>query len=183
MRFKPADDNASATPQRGSLSNDLPKLAQSLALNETQQAAFDTALAQMRERMAARMAPAAAQQGGGSVVLGGRGPGAGPGGNANSGGNVSGAMRQRMQERFNQQFAGFRASLDDAQKAKWDAGITALVSARRAPIYKLVDGKPQSAMVRIGVSDGTNTEISGDVQAGDAVIVGAERAPKDRGAQ
>lgn len=183
LRFKPADDNASATPQRGSLSNDLPKLAESLDLNATQQGAFDTALAQMRERMAARMAPASAQQGGGSVVLGGRGPGAGAGGNTNSGGNMSGAMRQRMQERFNQQFAAFRASLDDAQKAKWDAGMAGLVSARRAPVYKLVDGKPQPAIVRIGVSDGTNTEISGDVQAGDAIIVGAERAPKDRGAQ
>jgi HlyD family secretion protein len=153
-------------------------------LNATQQQGFDTALAQMRERMAARMAPASAQQqGGGSVVLGGRGPGAGAGGNANGGGNMSGAMRQRMQERFNQQFAAFRASLDDAQKAKWDAGMAGLVTARRAPIYKLVDGKPQSAIVRIGVSDGTSTEISGDVQAGDAIIVGAERATKDRSAQ
>lgn len=184
LRFKPAED-AGATagaPQRGGLSNDLPKLAQSLELDATQQAAFDAALAQMKERMAARMAPAAAQQGGGSALFG-RGPGGSGGSNANSGGNASGAMRQRMQERFNQQFAAFRATLDDARKAKWDAGIANLVSARRAPIYKLVDGKPVPAIVRIGVSDGTNTEISGDVQVGDPVIVGAERAPKDRSAQ
>ena len=51
-----------------------------------------------------------------------------------------------------------------------------LVSARRAPIYKLVDGKPQTAMVRIGVSRRPSTEVSGDIAAGDAVIVGAERA-------
>jgi hypothetical protein len=32
-------------------------------------------------------------------------------------------------------------------------------------------------MVRIGASDGSNTEVSGDIHAGDQVIVGAKRAP------
>ena len=54
--------------------------------------------------------------------------------------------------------------------------MSAQVTARRAPVYKLVDGKPQMAMVRIGVSDGSSTEVSGEIAAGDAVIVGAERA-------
>ncbi|UHQ20905.1 efflux RND transporter periplasmic adaptor subunit [Lysobacter sp. KIS68-7] len=188
LRFKPADDNSGAGaggPQRGGMSGELPKLAQTLALNTTQQAAFDDALAQMKQRMAARQAPQGAQQSGGSALFG-RPPGGGQGGgNANAGGgNASGAMRQKMQERFNQQFAAFRATLDDTQKNKWDAGITALVSARRAPIYKLVDGKPQPAMVRIGVTDGTNTEVMGsDVKAGDAIIVGAERSSKDKSTQ
>ena len=39
------------------------------------------------------------------------------------------------------------------------------------------------AMVRIGVSDGTNTEISGDIKQGDAVVVGAERSSKDKARQ
>ena len=191
LRFKPADDasaggaSAGAGQQRGGMSGELPKLAQTLALNATQQAAFDDALAQLKQRMAARQAPQGAQQGGGSALFG-RPPGGGQGGgNANAGGgNASGAMRQRMQERFNQQFAAFRATLDDTQKNKWDAGVTALVSARRAPIYKLVDGKPQPAMVRIGVTDGTSTEVMGsDVKAGDAIIVGAERSAKDRSTQ
>lgn len=86
-------------------------------------------------------------------------------------------------ERFNQQFAAFRASLDDTQRTQWDAGVTALVSARRAPIYKLVDGQPQPAVVRIGVSDGTSTEVSGDVHAGDLVITGAERAATAKATQ
>ena len=190
LRFKPADDAtagaATAQPQQrgGGMASDLSKLAQTLHLDASQQSAFDTALAQMRERMAARAAPAAAQQGQGGSALFGRGPG-GPssGGNANAGGAASGAMRQKMLERFNQQFAAFRASLDDAQRTQWDAGVTALVSARRAPIYKLVDGKPQPAVVRIGVSDGTSTEVSGDVRAGDQVIVGAERAPTAKATQ
>ncbi|MCC8364116.1 efflux RND transporter periplasmic adaptor subunit [Lysobacter sp. A6] len=187
LRFKPADDAAPAdgaqAQPRGSLAGEVPKLAQSLQLNPTQQAAFDDALKQMRERMAARMAPTNVPQGGGSALFG-RGPGGGPGaGNGNSGGDMSGAMRQRMQERFNQQFAAFRATLDAAQQGKWDAGVNALVGARRAPVYKLVDGQPRLAMVRIGVSDGTNTEVSGDIAAGDAVIVGAQRAAQPKAAQ
>jgi len=39
-----------------------------------------------------------------------------------------------------------------------------------------VAGKPKQVMVRIGASDGSNTEVSGDIHAGDLVIVGAERA-------
>ncbi|MUV13839.1 efflux RND transporter periplasmic adaptor subunit [Noviluteimonas gilva] len=179
LRFKPADDAASGgapTQPRGALAGELPKVAASLQLNASQQSAFDDAHKQIRERMAARQAPATTQQGGGSALFG-RGPGGGPssGGNNNSGG-ASGAVRQRMLERFSQQFAAFRATLDEKQRAQWDAGIAGLVSARRAPIYKLVDGKPQMATVRIGVSDGSNTEVSGDIAAGDAVIVGAERA-------
>lgn len=180
LRFKPADENSSSagaapTQSRGALAGELPNLAATLQLQPAQQAAFDDALKQMRERMAARQAPAASQQGGGSALFG-RGPGGGPSSGNNSGGGANPAMRQKMLERFNQQFAAFRATLDDKQRTQWDAGVAGLVGARRAPIYKLVDGKPQMAMVRVGVSDGSNTEVSGDIAAGDAVIVGAQRA-------
>ncbi|MGO4551593.1 efflux RND transporter periplasmic adaptor subunit [Lysobacter sp. 2RAF19] len=179
LRFKPADEDASGgaapTQSRGALAGELPKLAAALQLQPAQQAAFDAALKQMRERMAARQAPVASQQGGGSALFG-RGPSGGPSGGNNSGGGANPAMRQKMLERFNQQFAAFRATLDDKQRTQWDAGVAGLVGARRAPIYKLVDGKPQMAMVRVGVSDGSSTEVSGDIAAGDAVIVGAQRA-------
>ena len=66
--------------------------------------------------------------------------------------------------------------LDETQRRSWDSEVAALVSARRAPLYKLVDGKPQAAMVRIGASDGSSTEVAGDIREGDAVIVGTERA-------
>ena len=85
-------------------------------------------------------------------------------------------MRQRMMERFNQQFAAFRATLSAAQQAQWDSAIAGLVSARRAPVYKLVDGKPTPVVVRIGASDGTHTEISGDVREGDVLVTGSGRA-------
>jgi HlyD family secretion protein len=183
LRFKPAEDEVAATqgpPARGAggMATDLPRIAQSLSLTPAQQSQFDAALAQMRERMASRAAPLPAGNGGGSVLFGGGRPGGGPAGGGSrmpGTGGMDGAMRQRMQERFNQQFTAFRASLDETQRQRWDSEVAALVSARRAPLYKLVDGKPQATIVRVGASDGSNTEISGDVREGDVVIVGTER--------
>ncbi|HUH90477.1 MAG TPA: efflux RND transporter periplasmic adaptor subunit, partial [Lysobacter sp.] len=132
--------------------------------------AFDTALQAMRERAAARTAaPVAVPTG--SPMFG------GPprGGNANNAAGNSGAMRQRMQERFNQQFAGFQATLSEAQRARWNTELTSLLAARRAPLYKLVDGKPTPVPVRVGVSDGSWTEVSGAVAAGDQVVIGSGR--------
>ncbi|HWI24944.1 MAG TPA: efflux RND transporter periplasmic adaptor subunit, partial [Lysobacter sp.] len=156
LRYKPADDDpaaAQAQPQmRGGMATELPRIAQSLRLNASQQAAFDSALSQMRERMAARMAPQTGAQNQGGSVLFGRGPGGPPRSGGATGGGMDGAMRQRMLERFNQQFATFRATLGEAQRARWDSEVAAIVTARRAPLYKLVDGKPQMVMVRVGAS-------------------------------
>ena len=78
-------------------------------------------------------------------------------------------------ERMQQDFAPFRTTLDDTQKQSWDAELRALLGAKRAPIYTLVNGKPEMVQVRIGASDGTSTEVSGGVKEGDVVVVG-ERA-------
>jgi HlyD family secretion protein len=82
-----------------------------------------------------------------------------------------------MRERLAQQFAAFRATLDAAQQAQWDASLANLASARRAPVYRLVDGRPKPVMVRVGATDGSSTAVSGDIHAGDRVIVGAGRTP------
>jgi HlyD family secretion protein len=75
-----------------------------------------------------------------------------------------------------QDFAAFRAGLSDAQRAQWDQALAGLVGATRAPLWKLVDGRPQRVMVRVGATDGSDTEISGGgVEAGDVVVTG-ERA-------
>jgi HlyD family secretion protein len=152
----------------------LPRVAEALRLDAKQQAAFDAALSAMRERSAARAAAAAPSASGGSPLFGGgRGMGGGP--RAGGGGN-DGAMRQRMQERFSQQFAAFRATLDAPQQLRWDGELAVLVTARRAPLYRLVAGKPELVTVRIGASDGSWTEVSGDIKAGDEVVVGSGRA-------
>jgi HlyD family secretion protein len=105
------------------------------------------------------------------------GAGPRPGGNAGGGGGgaMQAQMRQRMAERMQQDFAPFRATLDDTQKQRWDAELRTLLGAKRAPIYTLVNGKPEMVQVRIGASDGTSTEVSGAVKEGDVVVVG-ERA-------
>lgn len=180
LRYKPTGEAATATaaaqaPQGGQnrgggIGDDLARVAGSLQLKSDQQAAFDAALTALRERQAARMAQA--QQRGASMF----GGAPRPGGNAGGGsGAMQAQMRQRMAERMQQDFAPFRATLDDTQKQRWDAELRALLSAKRAPIYTLVNGKPQMVQVRIGASDGTSTEVSGAVKEGDVVVVG-ERA-------
>ena len=189
LRFKPADDaqgtaTATAPPGGGrggsGMLDDLTRTATSMKLNADQQAAFDTAAEAVRARQAARQAQA--QQGGGSALFGGGGRGGpgGPGGPVMMGGagagNMQAQMRQRMADRFKEDFATFRASLDDAQKKQWDAAVSNLVNAKRVQVYKLVDGKPQGVMVRLGASDGTDTEISGGgLKVGDPIVTG-ERA-------
>jgi HlyD family secretion protein len=185
LRYKPAANGAGAAaqpPTQGAqraggsgITDDLARTVADLKVNPQQQAAFDTAVAAIRGRQAARQAQAA--QGGNSMFGGGRG---GPQGMVVMSGSGAGAMqaqmRQRMAERFQQDFAAFRAGLDDAQKQKWDAALGALLNAKRASIYRLADGKPETLMVRIGASDGTNTEVSGGgLKEGDQIITG-ERA-------
>ena len=180
LRYKPTGEaaTAAAAPQApqggqnrgGGIGDDLARVAGSLQLKPDQQAAFDAALTALRERQAARMAQA--QQRGASMF----GGAPRPGGNAGGGsGAMQAQMRQRMAERMQQDFAPFRATLDDTQKQRWDAELRALLGAKRAPIYTLVNGKPEMVQVRIGASDGTSTEVSGAVKEGDVVVVG-ERA-------
>lgn len=183
LRFKPAEEDTAGASQapgaagRGGIANDLPRVAAALKLDAAQQQAFDDALDQMRERMASRAAAPQQSSGAGSTLFGGGMRMGGGGGGAAGGGN-SGQMRQRMQERFRQQFASFRATLTPPQQAQWDAEINALVSARRAPLYRLVDGKPQAVTVRVGASDGSFTEVSGDIAEGDTVVTGSGRSAK-----
>ena len=182
LRWKPAEDaDAPATERaeagvvrgRGDLSNDLSTAADGLSLTAEQRAVFDREVAALRERQAAQAAPRAGASestrtpglfGGGRA--GGRTTGGGTG--------ASPAMRQRMLERVEAQLSGFAASLSDAQREQWQAELRALAGARRAPLYRLVDGQPQRVMVRVGASDGASTEVTG-VEDGDRVIVGIER--------
>jgi HlyD family secretion protein len=175
----PGGGPGAAGGRNGGMLDDLSRTAAELALTPAQQAAFDDALAQMRERTMARQAQPQGQGQGGSALFGrgGGGPGGprmvvmGGGGDA----NLQAQMRQRMRERFNQQFGGFRGSLSEEQRGRWDAAVGGLLGARRSQLYKLVDGTPQLVTVRLGASDGSSTEVAGDIREGDTVIVG-ERA-------
>lgn len=186
LRFKPSDlkdqpamAGAGAQARNGlMISESLGKVADGLKLDATQRTAFETAVAAMRERAEAmRKAAAARSEGQGqNRTFGGMGGGQRPGG---GGGNGSDGAR-RMAERMKQSFGPFRNTLSTDQQIKWDAELAALATAKRAPVYKLVDGKPEPVTVRIGATDGTRTEIIGDGLAeGDLVIVGSAR-PTDK---
>jgi HlyD family secretion protein len=176
LRYKPADSDEAqpatqaAGPRGGGsgVIDDLSRSVAGLGLDARQQAAFDAATDAIKQRQAARQAAPAPS--GRSMFGGGFRRGGG------SGGDMQAQMRQRTLERFQQDFAAFRASLSDAQRKQWDSAVAALVGATRVTVYKLVDGKPQPVRVRVGASDGTDTEISGDIKAGDELVTG-ERAP------
>lgn len=178
LRYKPtsADGAAAVAPQGGAragLSDDLRREAEALGLSATQQAAFDEAMAAVDARQQARQAAPAA---GGAT-----GPGAGGFGGPPRGGAPSAAMasqmRQRMLQRWRDDFAGFRASLDEAQAQRWDAAVAALVGATRTTVYRLESGRPAPVPVRVGATDGTSTEVSGGLQEGDLLVTG-ERAAR-----
>ena len=176
LRYKPAEEEDSAQPQAvpsggrgGGIADDLARTATDLKLAAQQQSAFDAALQAIRQRQAARRAP---QQGGGSSLFGGGRGFGGPRIVMGGSGDMAAQMRQRMAQRYQQDFAAFRATLDEGQRQAWDAALSSLLNARRAPVYKLVGGRPQMAMVRVGASDGTDTEISGSVKEGDVLVTG-----------
>jgi len=187
LRFKPSDGSPLAAlqppgPGRGGMGSGLIEAlrtsAADLGLDAQQQAAFDAALAQMQQRQAERAAQfrkMAEQQAQGGLRLFGGGAMRMGGGGAGPDAAVQAQIRARLRERITQQFATFRASLNDAQRARWDAAVDAQVNARRVTLYKLVDGKPQLVTVQLGVSDGSATEVAGDIREGDQIISG-ERA-------
>lgn len=166
LRYKPADDAGIAPPPRGGgagMDVDIAAMAAGLDLDAAQQAALDEALAAMRAQAAGRAG--ARPSGAAPRAAGGGGPTP----------EMMAAMRQRVGERLAAQFAGFRETLDEDQRQRWDRGLAALAGARRAPLYLLEGGAVRAVMVRVGASDGSWTEVSGALQEGDEVVVGTER--------
>ena len=185
LRYKPADADqvAAAAPSApgaggargGGLADDLAQVAAGMRLDAAQQAAFDTALAAMRERQRAR-----AGNGGQARSSGGMGPPPGMmgmGAAGNSAANAQAQGRQRMLDRIKQEFAGFTDLLDDARKAQWSRALASSLNATRVTLYRLKDGRREAVPVRVGASDGTSSEVSGPIAEGDEIITG-ERAPK-----
>ena len=174
LRYKPtgAEGAAPATGQGGAragVSDDLRREASVLELSDVQQAAFDESIAAIQARQQARQAaPAAGGSGGG--------PGASRGSRAPTGAMAS-QIRQRMLQRYREDFAAFRETLDAGQAQRWDAAVANLVGATRATVYRLEGGRAVPVMVRVGATDGTATELSGGVQAGELLITG-ERAAR-----
>ncbi|WP_202844466.1 efflux RND transporter periplasmic adaptor subunit [Luteimonas saliphila] len=181
LRYKPVGGTgtqpaASAVGRGGAgVAEELERVAAALDLNAEQRAAFDAALAAQRQRAEAARG-AGGTQGQTRADAGGMPPGAmvvrmGAGGDQ----DVQALIRKRVLERMQENYAGFTRLLDDSQRKRWDAELASSLSATRATLYRLVEGRREEVPVRIGASDGTSTEIRGAVQAGDEIITG-ERA-------
>ena len=168
LRYQPADAGARAANggARSGMLDELQRIAADLGLDASQREAFDTALGVIHARSQARQAAPAAGA-----------PGMFGGGMRRSAGGagMQAQMRQRLVQRYQQDFADFRARLGEDQRARWDRELLALANARFAPLYRLQDDAPEQVMVRVGASDGSNTEVAGDIAEGDVIITG-ERA-------
>ena len=163
LRYKPVGEAAPAAAGArdggAGMLAELEDVAAQLELDQAQRAAFDAALAAQRERAQARRQEA--------------GPPSMRGGAPDP--SMRAQLRQRMLERMQENFASFTRTLDDAQRARWNAALASSLGATRATIYRLADGQREAVQVRVGASDGSSTEIRGPVQAGDEIITG-ERA-------
>jgi HlyD family secretion protein len=169
LRFKPEGVEAPATGVGGGgFADDLASAAAGLSLRADQQAKLDEVLAAMRER--ARQRQAAMRAAG--AAAGGAPAGGGQGGAP--GGAGGGDWRARVQQMMKASLAPFRDTLDEAQRARWDAEFEQVLNARRVTLWVEEAGKPVARTVRAGVSDASHTEIvGGDLAPGATVIVGA----------
>ena len=166
LRYKPVGDAAPATRGGAGMIEELEDVAAGLDLDQEQRAAFDAALAARRERAGARQgADAQERPGGGRPGVGGGAPDPA----------LRAQIRQRALERMQESFAGFTRTLDDDQRARWNAALASSLGATRTTLYRLAGGQREAVQVRIGASDGSSTEIRGGVEAGDEIITG-ERA-------
>src|SRR5690606_5459891 len=175
LRYKPtgAGGAAPAMPQgaaRQGVSDDLRREAAALGLAAEQQAVFDEAMAAIQARQQARQAAPAATSGNGAGFGGPRGGGA-------PSGAMASQIRQRMMQRYREDFAAFRETLDASQAQRWDAAVANLVGATRTTVYRLEGGRAVPVLVRVGATDGTTTELSGGLEAGDLLVTG-ERAAR-----
>jgi HlyD family secretion protein len=169
LRFKPDGVEAPATGVGGGgFADDLARAAAGLSLRADQQAKLDEVLAAMRERAQQRQAAMRAA----GAAAGGAPAGGGQGGAP--GGAGGGDWRARVQQMMKASLAPFRDTLDEAQRARWDAEFEQVLNARRVTLWVEEAGKPVARTVRAGVSDASHTEIvGGDLAPGATVIVGA----------
>jgi len=167
LRFQPAEAAAAATAataapgaaaagagaQSGALAQARERLDDALKPDATQRAKLDTIFEDARKKfMALRELPDAAE----------RRP---------RGGQIRAEMRARIME-----------ILRPAQRERYEQIIAEASARGRAVagrVWILEDGAPKPVEVRIGLSDGTSTEIvSGDLREGAEVIVGMTQAAR-----
>ena len=187
LRFRPASAAASTGPSFGAptqatppsmeerskrMQAQLDAMRQFLVQSKAEPSvltAFD-ASAEAYKQQAARMMQRFAQ-GGNAGATSGLSGGAAPQG-MTGGGNGT----RRFADRFAKAFENVRAQLSPELQTQWDQQIQALFNAKRATVYVLEKGEPVAVEVRLGVSDGSRSEVIGGLKNGQQVIVGSARS-------
>jgi HlyD family secretion protein len=89
------------------------------------------------------------------------------------------AMRETMRKNMDEAFAKLAPTLNPEQKTKLAALRASMAQGggraggmTGGVVYVLKDGKPSPVPVRVGATDGTNTQIVGALKPGDQVITG-----------
>jgi HlyD family secretion protein len=98
------------------------------------------------------------------------------GGAAPQGMTGGGNGARRFADRFAKAFESVRAQLSPELQRQWDQQIQALFNAKRATVYVLEKGEPVAVEIRLGVSDGSRSEVIGGLKSGQQVIVGSARS-------
>ena len=96
-------------------------------------------------------------------------------------------MREAMQRSMAEAYAKLEPSLKPEQRTKLAAiratmaqGRGAAAQMRPGTVYVLKDGKPEAVPVRVGVTDGSFTQVMGPLQPGQQVITGGGPKPKPK---
>ncbi|MFZ9347690.1 MAG: efflux RND transporter periplasmic adaptor subunit [Arenimonas sp.] len=187
LRFRPASAAASAGPSFGAPTQAAPPSMEERSKRMQAQldamrqflvqakaepavlASYDASVEAYKQQ-AARMMQRFAQGGNAGAGTGQSG-GAAPQG---MGGGGNGA--RRFADRFAKAFESVRAQLSPELQGQWDQQIQALFNAKRATVYVLEKGEPVAVEIRLGVSDGSRSEVIGGLKNGQQVIVGSARS-------
>ena len=103
------------------------------------------------------------------------GAGAGQSGGTAPQGMSGGNGARRFADRFAKAFESVRAQLASELQSQLDQQIQALFNAKRATVYVLEKGEPVAVEIRLGVSDGSRSEVIGGLKNGQQIIVGSVR--------
>lgn len=170
LRFAPPGQtelpSSSADGLRIDIEDGLNALLDSLDLSPAQRAAFDNNRKALRSRGGAPVAlppEIAGKSGGGTGMVS----------FTVSASTPPEKIKAMIAERMLQDYTPFRETLPEDLRQRFDREFAELFQARNGRVWMLADGELKHRNIRLGLSDGTHTEVLDDaIDAGAQVVVG-----------